>query len=69
MIEERELGDDAWLVRGQVDVAPTMEWLAEDLLVAMLKAQIPPDVLLSAPIVYTIDEGALARYERRVLVR
>jgi moderate conductance mechanosensitive channel len=69
LVEERELGDDTWLTRGQVDVAPTMEWLAEELLVARLKAQIPPDVLLSDPIVYTIDEGALARYERRVLVR
>jgi hypothetical protein len=69
VVEERELGDDTWLVRGQVEVAPTMEWLAEELLVARLKAQIPPDVLLSDPIVYTIDEGALVRYEWRVLVR
>jgi hypothetical protein len=38
MIEERELGA-AWLVRGQIDVAPTMEWLAEELLVARLTAR------------------------------
>jgi hypothetical protein len=69
VLEERELGDDAWLVRGQVDVAPTMEWLAEELLVARLKAQIPDEVLLADPIVYTIDEATLNRYERRVLVR
>jgi small-conductance mechanosensitive channel len=69
VIEERELGDNAWLVRGVVDVAPTMEWLAEDLLVARLKAWLPAEVLLADPIVYTIDEGTLARYERRVLVR
>jgi Cytochrome bd terminal oxidase subunit I len=29
------------LVRGQADVAPTMEWLAEGLLVSVLKAQLP----------------------------
>jgi len=56
-------------VRGQADVAPTMEWLAEGLLVGRLKAQLPSDVLLADPIVYTIDEGTLSRYERRVLVR
>ncbi len=32
VIEERELGEGTWLVRGQADVAPTMEWLAESLL-------------------------------------
>jgi small conductance mechanosensitive channel len=69
VVEQRELGEDAWLVRGRVDVAPTMEWLAENLLVARLKAQLSDDSLLSDPIVYTLDEGTLARYERRVLVR
>jgi hypothetical protein len=69
VVEERELGDNAWLVRGQVDVAPTMEWLAEELLVRRLKAQMADDVLLSEPVVYTIDEAALARYERRILLR
>ena len=39
-------------------VAPTMEWLAEEFL-----------VLLADPIVYTLDEGALSRHERGVLVR
>jgi hypothetical protein len=68
VIEERDLGDNTWLVRGQVDVAPTMEWLAENLLVGRLKARLSDDQLLADPIVYTIDEGTLARYERRVLV-
>jgi hypothetical protein len=62
VVEEREL-------RGQADVAPTMEWLAEGLLVARLKAQLAPESLLAEPIVYTIDEGTLTRYQRRVLVR
>ena len=56
-------------MRGQADVAPTMEWLAEGLLVARLKAYLSDDVLLTDPIVYTIDEGAFSRYQRRVLVR
>ena len=69
VVEERELGEGTWLVRGRVDVAPTMEWLAESLLVGRLKGQLDNDALLSEPIVYTLDEGTLARYERRVLVR
>jgi len=69
VVEERELGEGTWLVRGQADVAPTMEWLAEGLLVGALKAQLASDSLLADPIVYTLDEGTLSRYERRVLVR
>jgi hypothetical protein len=69
VIEERELGEGTWLVRGQADVAPTMEWLAESLLPARLRASLSPDVLLADPIVYTIDEGTFSRYQRRVLVR
>jgi small conductance mechanosensitive channel len=69
VVEERALGDGVWLVRGRVDVAPTMEWLAEDLLVRRLRSQIPDESLLAEPIVYTLDEGTLSRYERRVLVR
>jgi hypothetical protein len=67
--EVRELGEGTWLVRGRADVAPTMEWLAEDLLKNVLKSQLSSDILLAEPIVYTLDEGTLSRYERRVLVR
>ena len=69
VVETRELEGGAWLVRGVVDVAPTMEWLAEDLLVGALKAQLRSEVLLSDPLVYTLDEGTLSRYERRVLIK
>lgn len=68
VVETRERDDGTWLVRGVVDVAPTMEWLAEDLLVGALKAQLRSEVLLADPIVYTLDEGTLSRYERRVLI-
>jgi Mechanosensitive ion channel len=68
VVEERELGEGTWLVRGRADVAPTMEWLAEGLLVGALKGQLRSDALLADPIVYTLDEGTLSRYERRVLV-
>ncbi len=68
VVEVRELGEETWLVRGRADVPPTMEWLAENLLVDALKAQLPDDVLLANPIVYTLDQGAVARYQRRVLV-
>ncbi|MGB2873850.1 MAG: mechanosensitive ion channel domain-containing protein [Gaiellaceae bacterium] len=67
--EVRELGEDTWLVRGRADVAPTMEWLAENFLVNALKGRLRSEVLLTDPIVYTLDEGTLSRYERRVLVR
>jgi hypothetical protein len=46
-----------------------MEWLAESLLPARLKASLSSESLLTEPIVYTIDEGAFTRYQRRVLVR
>ena len=69
VIEVRELGEDAWLVRGRADVAPTMEWLAEDYLRTAIKHQMREDALLTEPIIYTLDEGTLTRYERRVLVR
>ena len=69
VVEERELGEGTWLVRAQADVAPTMEWLAEGLLAGRLKAQLGSESLLADPIIYTLDEGTLSRYERRVLVR
>jgi moderate conductance mechanosensitive channel len=69
VIEVRELGEDAWLVRGRADVAPTMEGLAEDYLRTAIKHQMREDALLTEPIIYTLDEGTLTRYERRVLVR
>ena len=68
VLEERELGEGAWLVRGRADVAPTMEWLVESLVVDELKARLGDDVLLADPIVYTLDEAAMTRYQRRVLV-
>jgi hypothetical protein len=69
VVEVRELGEDTWLVRGRADVAPTMEWLVENLLVDELKARLGRDVLLADPIVYTLDESAINRYQRRVLVK
>jgi mechanosensitive ion channel-like protein len=57
VIDERELGEGAWLVRGRADVAPTMEWLAEGLLVAALKAQLRSESLLAEPIIYTSTRG------------
>jgi small conductance mechanosensitive channel len=69
VVEERELGDGVWLVRGRADVTPTMEWLAEDLLVRRIVSALPPEVLLAEPMVYTLDEATLRRYQRRVLVR
>ena len=68
VVDEREVGEGVWLVRARADVPPTMEWLAENLLVDAIKAQMDDSVLVRDPIVYTLDETALSRYERRVLV-
>jgi hypothetical protein len=68
VVDVQELGEGAWLVRGRADVAPTLEWLAEELLVGTLNSRLRSESLLAEPIVYTLDEGALSRYERRVLV-
>jgi hypothetical protein len=46
-----------------------MEWLAEGLLMNSLKAELAPESLLADPIIYTLDEGAVSRYERSVLVQ
>jgi hypothetical protein len=46
-----------------------MEWLAESFLTDQLRARIDDDALLADPVVYTLDEAAFSRYERRVLVR
>jgi small-conductance mechanosensitive channel len=69
VVEERELSEGVWLVRGRADVPPTMEWLAEDLLVRRLTSQLAGETLLADPIVYTLDEATLSRYARRVVVR
>jgi moderate conductance mechanosensitive channel len=68
VVEERELGEGIWLVRARADVAPTMEWLAESFLPAELRGR-AGEHLLADPIVYTLDEEAMSRYQRRVLVR
>jgi small-conductance mechanosensitive channel len=69
VVEERELSEGVWLVRGSADVPPTMEWLAEGLLLRRLTSQLSPETLLAEPIVYTLDEETLSRYARRVVVR
>jgi hypothetical protein len=45
-----------------------MEWLAEDYLAGALEARLE-DALVSKPLVYTLDESAVRRYERTVFVR
>jgi hypothetical protein len=62
---EPGIGTTSLLARA--DVAPTMEWLVENLLVHELKARLA-DVLLADPILYTLGEIAVRRYRRRVLV-
>ena len=65
-VDQRELGEG---VPGRADVAPTMEWLAEDLSCAGSQPQLDAEKVHGEPIVYTLDEGMLSRYERRVVIR
>ena len=69
VVDVRQLSEGTWLVRARADVAPSMEWLVEHRLVDALRQRLDGDTLLTEPIVYTLDESALSRYERRVLVR
>jgi small conductance mechanosensitive channel len=66
--ETKELSEGIWLVRGKADVPPSLEWLAEGLLATLIRGQIAEDELVAGPIVYTLDEGSIERYERRVVV-
>jgi moderate conductance mechanosensitive channel len=64
--EQREV-EGASLVRIRADVPPTMEWLVEDFLARLLGTRLA-DSLVAEPLVYTLDDAAIRRYERTVLV-
>jgi small conductance mechanosensitive channel len=64
--EQRAL-DGVTLVRIRADVPPTMEWLVEQFLAKLLASRLK-DSLVADPLVYTLDEAAIRRYERTVVV-
>ena len=66
--ERREATEGLWLIRVRADVPPTMEWLAEEFLVESLKERLG-DVLVGDPIALALDEAAVRRYRRTVVVR
>ncbi|HWB21797.1 MAG TPA: mechanosensitive ion channel family protein [Gaiellaceae bacterium] len=66
--ERQEVGDDLWLVRLKAEVPPTMEWLVETYLAGALRSSLG-DSLVVEPLVYTLDDAAIRRYERTVLLR
>lgn len=68
IVEESHLADGLTLLRVRADVPPTMEWLAENLLVQTISRQLE-STLVAEPIAYTLDSHVLNRYQRRVLVR
>ena len=65
--EQRNL-NGVTLVRVRGDVPPTMEWLVEEFLAKLLASELA-ESLFSEPLVYTLDDAAIRRYERTVLVR
>lgn len=68
VVDRRELGDGLWLVRAEAAVPPTLEWLAEEFFPEAVTRR-AGEALVGEPIVYTIDEATLRRYQARVLVR
>ena len=65
---EEELEGGLWRVHVQADVSPRMEWLAEEYLVAQLKDRLR-DELIADPLAMALDEAAVRRYRRTVVVR
>ena len=66
--DEEELEDGLWRVHVEADVPPRMEWLAEEYLVTQLKNRLR-DELIADPIAMALDEAAVSRYRRSVVVR
>jgi len=64
---EHDLGDGLTLVRLRADVPPTMEWLVEDYLAGAIASRLEGS-LAARPLVYALDESAIRRYERTVLL-
>ncbi len=65
---EDELEEGLWRVHVQADVPPRMEWLAEEYLVSQLKNRLRGE-LVADPIAMALDEAAVSRYRRTVVVR
>jgi len=66
--DEDQIENGLWRVLVHADVPPRMEWLAEDYLVAQLKRRLGED-LVADPIAMALDEAAVSRYRRTVVVR
>jgi hypothetical protein len=67
VVDRIAVGEGLVLVRLAAEVPPSMEWLVEDFLSSALASRLE-DVLASDPLVYTLDEEAVRRYERTVSV-
>ena len=65
---EEELEEGLWRVHIQADVPPSMEWLAEEYLVSQLRDRLHEE-LIADPIAMALDEAAVSRYRRTVVVR
>jgi moderate conductance mechanosensitive channel len=66
--DEQELDEGLWRISVQADVPPSMEWLAERYLVDSLKNRLDGD-LVTEPTAMALDESAVQRYRRTVLIR
>ena len=66
--DEQELDEGLWRISVQADVPPSMEWLAERYLVDSLKNRLDGD-LVTEPTAMALDDSAVQRYRRTVLIR
>jgi moderate conductance mechanosensitive channel len=60
--DRRDLGAGLTALRLRAEVAPSLEWLVEDFLVGTLTAR-AGDLLVTAPIVFSLDSGVVERYQ------
>lgn len=67
VVSRQELEEELWLVRVRASVPLTLDWLAEEYLVEAISRQ-AGDALIGEPVVYTLDSGALRRYNARLVV-
>jgi hypothetical protein len=68
LVECRELGGEVADVRLRASVVPGREWLAQDLLPALLKEVLGEEQLVHGPVVSFVDEVAQRRFGRLAAV-
>ena len=67
LVDTEELDDDLYRITAHCAVAVGREWLAEDLLPALIKERATKGLLIHGPIVTYIDEQAAQSFQRALM--